>query len=109
MKLIGYLFTVWLLQRALEINTKSMDQLRIILFGVRSQHSRRLAAHHESPRDERQDALPSDQDCRDRRRPAVRARTRLDRRAHRPTTGRSWYGSGRDRAPDGCVVSKQLG
>jgi predicted acylesterase/phospholipase RssA len=33
MKLVGYLFTVRLLQRALEINTQSMDQLRIVLFG----------------------------------------------------------------------------
>jgi uncharacterized protein len=33
MKLIGYLFTVRLLQRSLEINTQSMDQLRVILFG----------------------------------------------------------------------------
>jgi uncharacterized protein len=33
MKLIGYLFTVRLLQKAMEINTQSMDQLREILFG----------------------------------------------------------------------------
>jgi uncharacterized protein len=32
MRLIGYLFTVRLLQKALEINTQSMDQLRTVLF-----------------------------------------------------------------------------
>jgi hypothetical protein len=63
---------------------------------ARSQRSRRLAAHRGSPGDRRQDALPYGPDCGSRRRPAVRARTRVDRHAHRPTIGRSWCG--RDRA-----------
>jgi hypothetical protein len=33
MRWAGYLFTVRLLQKALEINTQSMDQLRYVLFG----------------------------------------------------------------------------
>jgi hypothetical protein len=33
MKVIGYMFTVRLLQQAMEINTQSMDQLRVVLFG----------------------------------------------------------------------------
>lgn len=33
MRWVGYLFTVRLLQKALEINTQSMDQLRHVLFG----------------------------------------------------------------------------
>jgi hypothetical protein len=32
-KIIGYMFTVRLLQQAMEINTQSMDQLREVLFG----------------------------------------------------------------------------
>jgi hypothetical protein len=33
-RLMGYLFTVRLLQKAMEINTQSMDQLRTVLFGA---------------------------------------------------------------------------
>lgn len=33
MKVIGYMFTVRLLQQTMEINTQSMDQLREVLFG----------------------------------------------------------------------------
>jgi hypothetical protein len=74
---------------------------------ARSRHSHRLAAHHGSPGDARQDALPCGPDCRGRRRPAVRARTRVDRHVHRPTIGLFWCGRGRDRVP-GSACRRQI-
>jgi hypothetical protein len=63
--------------------TDTLYPVSVALPGARSQHSRRLAVHHGGPGDERKDALPCDPDCKSRRRPAVRVRTRVDHRAHR--------------------------